>query len=274
MPELPEVETIRRVLAAGSATVPSLTGQTIQNAEVFWQGSIANPTAGSFSASVAGREVRALDRRGKFLILNLDQGSLIFHLRMSGDLRMSLGGAPAAHDRLRLHFRSGWGLTFTDPRKFGRVWLVSDPTPILAGLGPEPLDESLSTEAFGERLRQHSRQLKPLLMDQHFLAGLGNIYTDEALFLARLHPLRLSSTLSQAEAERLLAAIRQTLRDGISHNGSSIDWVYRGGNFQNHFKVYQRTGQVCPVCGHTIEKIRVGQRGTHFCPVCQPYMKD
>ncbi len=141
---------------------------------------------------------------------------------------------------------------------------------MVSKLGPEPLDLSLTPDDFFNRLQLRSRQLKPLLLDQTFIAGLGNIYTDEALHLARLHPLRGSDTLTYQEAERLLAAIRTVLTEGIRTEGASIDWVYRGGGFQNNFRVYGRAGEPCPVCGTPIERIIVGQRGTHFCPVCQP----
>jgi formamidopyrimidine-DNA glycosylase len=143
---------------------------------------------------------------------------------------------------------------------------------VLGNLGPEPLDsESLTPEAFHRGLVSRRRQLKPLLLDQTSIAGLGNIYTDEALHLAGLHPLTLSQTLSFEQADRLLAAIRQTLLDGIQRHGSSIDWLYRGGDFQKFFRAYSRTDQPCPQCGAPIRRILVGQRGTHFCPVCQPF---
>ena len=164
----------------------------------------------------------------------------------------------------------GWcGNCFNDTRKFGRVWLLTDPQSILGRLGPEPLDEAFTAREFHTRLACRKRQLKPLLLDQTFLAGLGNIYTDEALFLAKLHPLSSSNALSQGQATRLLGTIREVLNEGILHNGASIDWVYRGGEFQNHFRVYQRTGEPCLVCGTPIERILVGQRSSHFCPVCQ-----
>jgi formamidopyrimidine-DNA glycosylase len=123
-------------------------------------------------------------------------------------------------------------------------------------------------------LQQHHRQIKPLLLDQTFLAGMGNIYTDEALFLAKIHPLTTSHSLNEADAARLLDAIRQVLEKGIRANGASIDWVYKGGGFQNDFTVYQRTGQACIRCGTMIERMVVGQRGTHFCPICQPHREN
>jgi len=275
VPELPEVETIRRGLLTGDASTPPLLGQRAASVSILWERSIASPSPRELAERISGKTVRGIERRGKFLLIQLEEEFLIFHLRMSGDLSMRFlppeqPFQPAAHDRVILTFASGWALVFNDTRKFGRAWLTMDPRSVIGSLGPEPLDEALTPEIFHAMLRVRSRQLKPLLMDQRFLAGLGNIYTDEALFCAGLHPLRLSSSLTQSEAAALLAAIRQNLLQGILEHGSSIDWVYRGGSFQNHFQVYQRSGQSCLRCGAPIQKITVGQRGTHFCPVCQP----
>ena len=271
MPELPEVETIRRGLISGSDGVPSLVHQRITSVDLFWPKTVASPDPLQFIQGLQQREIVSLSRRGKFLLINLDHGTLIFHLRMSGDLRMQPAGEPTQkHDRLQLNFNSGWKLVFNDTRKFGRAWLTEDPQKVLSGIGPEPLDPDLTPDKFHAMLQVRSRQIKPLLMDQRFLAGLGNIYTDEALFSAGIHPLRRSDTLTQPEAERLLAAIREVLQQGILAKGASIDWVYRGGDFQNHFQVYKRTGSPCPRCGTPIQRIVVGQRSTHFCPVCQP----
>ena len=271
MPELPEVETIRRGLISGSDGVPSLVHQRITSVDLFWPKTVASPDPLQFIQGLQQREIVNLSRRGKFLLINLDHGTLIFHLRMSGDLRMQPAGEPTQkHDRLQLNFNSGWKLVFNDTRKFGRAWLTEDPQKVLSGIGPEPLDPDLTPDKFHAMLQVRSRQIKPLLMDQRFLAGLGNIYTDEALFSAGIHPLRRSDTLTQPEAERLLAAIREVLQQGILAKGASIDWVYRGGDFQNHFQVYKRTGSPCLRCGTPIQRIVVGQRSTHFCPVCQP----
>ena len=271
MPELPEVETIRRGLISGSDGVPSLVHQRITSVDLFWPKTVASPDPLQFIQGLQQREIVNLSRRGKFLLINLDHGTLIFHLRMSGDLRMQPAGEPTQkHDRLQLNFNSGWKLVFNDTRKFGRAWLTEDPQKVLSGIGPEPLDPDLTPDKFDAMLQVRSRQIKPLLMDQRFLAGLGNIYTDEALFSAGIHPLRRSDTLTQPEAEQLLAAIREVLQQGILAKGASIDWVYRGGDFQNHFQVYKRTGSPCPRCGTPIQRIVVGQRSTHFCPVCQP----
>jgi formamidopyrimidine-DNA glycosylase len=136
-------------------------------------------------------------------------------------------------------------------------------------LGPEPLDPFLTPELFANMLHASRRALKPLLLDQSFLAGLGNIYADEALHLARLHPLIIANCLNQEQSDRLLWSIRQVLEEGIRRNGASIDWVYRGGDFQNYFRAYHCTGQPCPVCNTLIERMIVGQRSTHYCPQCQ-----
>lgn len=270
MPELPEVETIVRSLQAPTRG-PGLVGMQIERAQVNWVKTVAEPDAETFQRRIAGETIQEVGRRGKFLLLRLGNGALILHLRMSGDLRLEPVETPeAAHDRLLLIMKTGWRLAFNDTRKFGRAWLVDQPERILGALGPEPLDPGFTAETLYERLQKTQRQLKPLLLDQHFLAGIGNIYADESLHRAGLHPLRRSNSLSTEQAERLWAAIRETLAEGIQRNGASIDWVYRGGDFQNHFRVYQRNGQACLMCGTAVEKILVGQRGTHFCPVCQP----
>jgi formamidopyrimidine-DNA glycosylase len=276
MPELPEVETIARYLREGKHG-PSLVGQSIQSAEAFWERSIAEPRVEEFNQRIAGQLIQSIGRRAKFLVMQLERDALLVHLRMSGDLRVEPEKSetgetrpPAPHDRLVFHLNSGWRLAFNDARKFGRAWLVSDPQTVLGGLGPEPLDPAFRAEDLYAMLHAHSRQIKPLLLDQSFLAGLGNIYTDESLHLARIHPHTIASRLSPEEAERLWVAVRTVLAEGIRRNGASIDWVYRGGDFQNSFRVYQQTGKPCPVCGTIIQRRVVGQRGTHFCPVCQP----
>jgi formamidopyrimidine-DNA glycosylase len=265
MPELPEVETIVRRLR------PVLVGQRILGCELIWKRSLVTPSPRKFEREIIGQEIREVSRRAKFLDLRLDVEHLILHLRMSGALYVVAGlTRPDVHDRLLLHLSGDASLVFHDPRKFGRVWLVEDPAAVLARIGPEPLSETFTPDGLYAALRDRRRLLKPLLLDQSFVAGLGNIYTDEALHLARLNPLRRSDSLSPAEAAGLYRAIRTTLEEGIRRNGASIDWVYRGGQFQNQFRVYRRAGQPCPVCGTPIERLLVGQRGTHFCPNCQP----
>ena len=264
MPELPEVETFARTLR------PVLIGKTIQSVDLRWKRTLAAPSPAKFSRQIQGQQITGVSRRAKFLVLQLTSYSLLFHLRMSGDLLVVLGGyQPGIHDRLIAHLSEDTSLVFCDPRKFGRVWLLDDPASAFRDLGPEPLSDSFTPAWLHSALHRRRRQLKPLLLDQAFLAGLGNIYTDEALHLAKLHPLMLSDSVTKKQAERLCLAIRSVLEEGIRRSGASIDWVYRGGDFQNHFRVYGRKGQPCPACGTPIERITVGQRGTHFCPHCQ-----
>jgi len=270
MPELPEVETIRQNLRRGGANSPAILGWTIESAHVLWARTLAVPDVDEFEKRLPGQQVIEIDRRGKFLVFKLSQDALLIHLRMSGDLMVEEGSEPrSTHCRMAIEFTNGQRLVFIDARKFGRVWLTAERDLILSGLGPEPLDETFRSQDLYHRLHAHRRRLKPLLLDQAFLAGLGNIYADEALHLARLHPLMLSNQVSAVQAERLWWAIRTVIEEGIRRNGASIDWVYRGGDFQNYFRVYQRTGQPCRECGEVIQRIVVGQRSAHFCPNCQ-----
>jgi formamidopyrimidine-DNA glycosylase len=278
MPELPEVETIRNNLRSSP-----LIGKTILGVNLLWDRTLAEPSPQEFTGRVLGQSFKDIGRRGKFLVFHLTRDFLLIHLRMSGDLLLEpagdpgLGGlandtstaSPPSHHRLVLDLEGGLRLAFDDARKFGRVWLVSDPGSVLKELGPEPLEPGFTPQILYSLLQAHRRQLKPLLLDQTFLAGLGNIYADEALHLAHLHPLSLSHHLTYPQAERLWSSIRHVLEEGIRRNGASIDWVYRGGDFQNFFRVYQRTGQPCPECGTPITRLIVGQRSTHYCPVCQ-----
>ena len=271
MPELPEVETIRRALRDGERGGEPLLGHRVVGSHLLWERTLAEPTPGEFHERVLGQSIQDVGRRGKFLLLHLSPDTLLIHLRMSGDLLVEpQSEPPAPHHRLMLDLDNGDRLAFNDTRKFGRAWLVSDPASVLGQLGPEPLDGDLTPAEFYQRLHAHRRQLKPLLLDQTFIAGLGNIYTDEALHAARLHPQVLSNSLDHAQSDRLLSSIQQVLSEGIRRQGASIDWVYRGGDFQNYFRVYRRTGDPCPVCGTPVERILVGQRGTHFCSHCQP----
>jgi len=271
MPELPEVETIVRKLKSGEKDFPRIIGEEIKSVDILWERSLAFPSILEAKTTLMGKSVIDVSRRGKFIIIEMDQVYLLIHLRMSGDLLVLPPGKSIDiyHHRFILHFLSGKDLIFNDPRKFGRVWLVTNPDEVTSKLGPDPLNDNFSPELFHEMLLRKKRQLKPLLMDQTFLAGMGNIYTDEALYLAKLHPLRIASSLSMNESHALHHAIQTVLNEGIDRNGASIDWVYRGGDFQNHFKVYQRKGAPCQHCGIIIEKTIVGQRGTYYCPECQ-----
>jgi formamidopyrimidine-DNA glycosylase len=280
MPELPEVETIARALR------PQLVGRTILAADLRWRRTLAFPTSRQFRQQIVGQKIASVGRRAKFLTIELltpqrKLYSLLIHLRMSGDLSLKKGKIkPAKHDRLILTLSARGAararkrtvvssLVFNDARKFGRVWLTGDADQVFGRLGLEPFSRAFTPHWLHAGLRARRRRLKPLLLDQTFVAGLGNIYTDEALHMARLHPLMASADVSAGQAERLWHAVRAVLREGIRRNGASIDWAYRGGEFQNYFRVYGRAGQPCPVCGAVIQKLVVGQRGTHICPNCQ-----
>jgi len=264
MPELPEVETIARALQ------PDLVGKTILSADLRWERTLAAPAPAQFKKRISGQKILGVSRRAKYLIVELESYSFLVHLRMSGDLVIREGKIkPEKHDRLLLHLSDGTRLAFNDTRKFGRVWLTDQPETILGRLGPEPLEKGFTPRWLFQALHSRKRSLKPLLLDQTFLAGLGNIYTDECLHLAQLHPRAASNNVSEEQAAELHKAIRAVLREGIRRNGASIDWVYRGGGYQNYFRVYDREGKPCPVCGAAIQKFTVGQRGTHICPNCQ-----
>jgi len=299
MPELPEVETIARNLRDGHSretpsnpaveggykvrepraayvTPPpstiSIVGKTITGVQVLWPRTLAEPDEPTFAVQIIGQRVEEIGRRAKYLIIHLTRQKLIIHLRMSGDILITPIDQPLApHDRLSLTLDNQYRLAFNDTRKFGRVWLLDNPAPLFDKLGPEPFSDAFTSEWLYAALQQKKRQLKPLLLDQSFLAGLGNIYTDEALHRAGLHPLTPSGSVTPSQAERLWQSVRDVLQDGIRHNGSSIDWVYRGGGFQNYFRVYDSAGKPCTTCGTAIERIVVGQRGTHFCPHCQAF---
>lgn len=272
MPELPEVETIVRNLREGTAGCFALPGLTISGFKLSWQKTLAVPTAEELEKTLPGQVIKDVRRRAKYIVISLSRHTILIHLRMSGDLLTIADDVEPGvnHVRFSLDFLEGGSLLFNDSRKFGRVWVVEDPESILGRLGPEPLDPCFTTDDLYHRLQSKDRIIKSLLLDQSFIAGLGNIYTDEALHLAGIHPLTSSKRLEHSDAGRLLDSIRSVLKDGVKRNGASIDWVYRGGEYQNDFRVYGRTGKPCPVCETEIKRLVVGQRGTHICPLCQP----
>ena len=271
MPELPEVENYRRDLQA------MLAGRRITSVFVDWPNQVGTPTIDELAGRLPGQAIESVGRRGKYLLFRLSGvDTLLIHLKMSGRLHVVPASAPPDH-HAHVVFRldAGDELRFHDPRKFGRVYLVRDTDEVLGKLGPEPLDDNFTTEQFAAMLATRRGRIKPLLLNQAFLAGLGNIYADEALHLAGLHPLRTASTLTLDEVERLHAAIQSTLRNAIQHRGTSFDGFFldaRGepGAYQARLRVYGRAGEPCRRCGTLIERIVVGQRGTHLCPVCQP----
>lgn len=273
MPELPEVETTVRALRE------PLIGATITAVRNTWPRHIAMPTPEELQARIAGRRILGIGRRGKFLVFSLSEGeTLIIHLRMTGHLSVVSADTPLdAHTHTIFSLEGGRELRFRNTRKFGRVYLVRDPQEVLGKLGPEPLEESFTAEALRRMLAGRRRRLKPLLLDQTFIAGVGNIYADEALFHAHLHPLRRTDTLDEEEVVALHAAIQKVLQMGIEREGASIDRYVKPdgtrGSMQDAVAVFQRTGATCYRCGTPIERIIVGGRSTHFCPVCQPLEK-
>ncbi len=265
MPELPEVETIVRSFRK------RLTGRRIVAFESRWERQVS-PDVSTLRRMVVGQSIARLGRRGKYIVFQLsDSGWMLVHLKMSGRLEWERPDQPEPP-----HVRAAWKLDgrdrllFCDARKFGRIVYVPDLADISGRLGLEPLARTFSITRLAEVLGRRARRLKPLLLDQSIVAGLGNIYADEALFRAGLHPLARSDRLTPAQVARLHRAIRDALTAGIRHNGATIDWVYPSGNMQDHFRVYGRTGKPCRRCCTPIEYLRVAQRGTHICPRCQP----
>lgn len=267
MPELPEVQTI------ASDLQKELPGRRFVDVEIRWDRSIAAPDLRQFRRLLIGRSVESVGRRGKHLLLRLSGGfTLIVHLRMTGALLV----APCGDDRFaRTIFQldDGRCLIFRDIRKFGRLWLVPDEGMVLGALGPEPLSPDLTTEDFARMLMERRGALKPLLLDQRFLAGIGNIYVDESLFEAGLHPLRPAASLSADEAARLYQAVRAVLQRAILNRGTSfrdfVDGFGREGGNVPALRAYGRAGEPCHRCGSRIQRIVVGQRGTFYCPTCQ-----
>jgi formamidopyrimidine-DNA glycosylase len=275
VPELPEVETVVRLIR------PRLTGKRIEGVSVRWERTLGGLSRQRFRRAVTGTRVKNVWRRAKYLVIGLERegeeaGHLVGHLRMTGRMQVDPADAdPGPYARVSLRLDGGEVLHFIDVRKFGRLTWAEDPEDVFATLGPEPLGDEFTAEWFRAALRSRKRALKPLLLDQAFLAGLGNISVDESLHGSGRHPLRRSDRVPPAAADRLHAEIRATLEAAIEREGSSFDTFYRTpegqpGSYQHQFQVYGRQGKPCRTCGRTIKRIVVGQRGTHFCTRCQP----
>jgi formamidopyrimidine-DNA glycosylase len=273
MPELPEVETTARGLR------PRLVGRRITSAgEVDWPNMLPNADAAELEAALPGKVVEAIDRRGKYLIIRLSSGAaLVIHRKMSGNLVLQPPDSPRErHTHLVLTFDDSTELRFVDARKFGRIYYFASTAALddfLAGrLGPEPLDD-LTPARLAALLRGRRRRLKSLLLDQTFLAGIGNLYADEALWSARLHPSRSGGSLKPAEIRRLALSIREVLERGIEHRGTSfsiyVDATGEPGVHQDFLQAYGRAGQPCARCTRPIERCVIAQRGTWLCPHCQ-----
>ncbi|HVS19287.1 MAG TPA: bifunctional DNA-formamidopyrimidine glycosylase/DNA-(apurinic or apyrimidinic site) lyase [Planctomycetota bacterium] len=274
MPELPEVETVVRLVR------PRLEGRRVESVHVTWTRTLGGQSRAAYTRALTGATLARVWRRAKFIVCDLERGGelagwLVGHLRMTGRLTVEPARSdPGSYRRVSLALDDGRVLHFLDVRKFGRLVFTDDLPSLLGELGPEPLDEAFTAERFHAALRERRRALKPLLLDQSFLAGLGNIYADECLHRAGLHPLARSDRVTRARAERLLAEIRRVLAEAIAREGSSFDTFYRTpegqpGAYQHQFQVYGRDGRPCRTCGTTIVKSVVAQRGTHHCPKCQ-----
>lgn len=268
MPELPEVETIVRELRQ------SVVGQRIASVEILCPVSVGTPAPEGFRAAVTGQRIIGATRRGKFIALRLERGDLLIHLRMTGRLLLVREGERREHRHLRLAFAlEGSRLVFEDQRKFGRVSWVPDAECALATLGPEPLGSSFTPEALGARLCRRRGPIKSVLLDQRVLAGVGNIYADEALHTARIAPQRKACTLSPCEVAALHAAICRELRRGIRHRGTTLadyrDTRGRQGEHREHLRVYGRAGQPCLRCGALVVRDRIGGRSSYYCSRCQ-----
>jgi formamidopyrimidine-DNA glycosylase len=275
MPELPEVQTI-----VNDLNDTGLKGAVITGALVHWPRSIANMAPGRFARTLTGLRVARIYRRAKFIIFELGthEAALLIHLRMSGRLRIARSGDKALkHEHVCITFEDERELRLHDTRKFARVYLCASAEEITAELGPEPLGPEFTLKEFRSLLRKRSRMLKPLLLDQRFIAGLGNIYVDEALWDAGLHPCRSASTLTAAESGKLFAAIPRVLKRGLHNLGTTLGTgkanffsvAGRRGDNSSQLRVFRRTGLPCPRCGTDVTRIIVGQRSTHICAACQ-----
>lgn len=274
MPELPEVETTRLGLL-------SLLNQTVEHV-VIRNASLRWPVPQSLPDVLANQTLKALTRRAKYILAHFDNGVLLLHLGMSGRLcLLAHDEPPQKHDHFDIHFKSGQVLRLRDPRRFGAVlWAGSHPDEhaLLRVLGPEPLDSVFTGQYLHQHLRTRTAAIKTTIMDSHLVVGVGNIYASESLFRARIHPETPAKMLSLADCERLAAAIKSTLQDALAAGGSSLrDFLGADGNpgyFQQAYFVYARTGQPCKVCGTPIDSVRLGQRSTFYCKVCQPRIKQ
>ncbi|WP_374711903.1 bifunctional DNA-formamidopyrimidine glycosylase/DNA-(apurinic or apyrimidinic site) lyase [Symbiobacterium terraclitae] len=273
MPELPEVETVRRTL------YPRVVGRRIERVEVLTRRQIYYPDADTFVAELEGATFTDIGRRGKYLLFSLGPALLVAHLRMSGHLYVTEPGrSRTKHLHVVFHLDDGMELRYDDQRKFGGFHLLGPDRqgmpPGLANLGPEPLSDEFTPEALAAALAGRRTPVKAALLNQALVAGLGNIYADEALFCARIHPARQAASLAPDEVVRLHGCIRRVLTAAVEKRGTTFS-LYRDGegnegDMYDELQVFDRTGQPCPICATPIVKVVVAQRGTHFCPRCQP----
>ncbi len=268
MPELPEVETIRNELS------PWVVGQSFTTVTISDVKVVCGCSVKEVRRRLIGQKVDKLERRGKYLTFHLSNGNaMIIHLRMTGSLLID----PEEDGRyVRAAFRlsNGHRFIFSDRRRLGKMWLVDDADVVVCKLGPEPLDKSFTPNVLRQRLSRHHIPMKAALLDQCIVAGIGNMYADEALFAAGIHPLRKTDELSAKQVQTLHNSIRRILQAAIGNKGASVDTYVRPegelGTAHFGFKVAHRGGEPCPICGGTIERIVVQNRGAYFCPRCQP----
>jgi len=269
MPELPEVETVKNELS------PYIIGRRITGITLFWEGIVKEPSTQEFCSRVIGRDITGIARRGKYLIASLNSDDLlIIHLKMTGSLLISQDSSePPKYTRAIIHLDKDTNIFFRDPRKFGLMRLAKDRDSVVGKLGPEPLEAEFTPQVLAQRLAKRKAPIKALLCDQHLIAGIGNMYADEALFAARVHPLRSGGSLSQEEIECLHSVIRRILWSAIGNKGASVDTYFRPdgtpGTAHFEFKVAHGRTKSCPDCGTPIKRIVVRNRGTYFCPKCQ-----
>lgn len=276
MPELPEVEAVKVGLNQ------LVKGKKITKVKVLWPRIIESPDFEIFQSDLIGEKIEQISRRGKYLIFHFTHWDMISHLRMEGKYEFHQQ-TPAflKHTHVIFYFEDGSELRYLDVRKFGRmVLLPKDSAQFYKGiakLGPEPLQDSFKQTQFKKQLKKHSKAIKPVLLDQTLVTGLGNIYVDEALFLAKIHPKKSANSLSEKEVVGLHEAIIKVLSEAVAAGGTTVrsylNALGEAGKFQQQLKVYGKEGQPCIRCGTKIKKIKVAQRGTHFCPKCQKFPK-
>lgn len=270
MPELPEVETIKNDLA------PQIVGRVFTGVSLCWPKAVRQPTPSEFRDRLVGKAIEGVERRGKYLIFRLSGGeALILHLRMSGSLLLRSPHESDGFVRTVFCLDSGQELRFSDVRKLGEIWLVHDERDVVGKLGPEPFDPAFTPEVMAQRISKRSTAIKSVLTDQTFVAGLGNIYADETLFEARIHPLTRAKELSYEEVERLHQAMRRVLSQATANRGTSIsnyvDPSGQPGFNQYSLRLPRHEGEPCTVCNTPIQRLHLGGRSTYFCPKCQAH---
>lgn len=272
MPELPEVENVKNGLTK------LIIGKKIMAVDILWNNIIKDPSVEVFRRELEGETFREIKRRGKFLLFVLDNYTLISHLRMEGKFRLeSSGQNRTKHTHVIFKLDNNEELRYLDVRKFGRMSLVAHSDlqmhPSLTHLGPEPVENNLLKSHLEHKFKKTSRPIKAVLLDQSIVAGIGNIYADEILFLSGIYPGRLAVDLSEEDIVILHQSILQIMAEAVNSGGTTIRTYSNAygleGSYQNKLKVYGKTGEACSRCGHTIEKTKIAQRGTHYCPSCQ-----